>query len=209
MRRISFMAGIAGIVALTVLIGVVITPQSRATTVEEKTEKDQKKTLNVGDVPPDFTGVDLNGEEFTLSEMAGEKPVVIDFWATWCGPCRMELPLLNEFAKEYGEEVEVVGIGTWMPDATTDELNKFIRDNELVFRIIHNRESDIATNYYVEGIPTVVVVDTEGKVAAVYVGYSETVIEELETVLGLEDEATDDDEEGDDDNDQEDEEDDD
>jgi thiol-disulfide isomerase/thioredoxin len=152
--------------------------------LQEKIDKDQLKQIVVGDVPPDFTLTDLNGEEFTLSDMAGDKPVVIDFWATWCGPCRMEIPLLNEFAQSHEGEVRVIGITS--EEAESEQaIRDFVDEQGLVFSIFQQPTGDVATSYYVTAIPFLVVIGADGKVVATHLGYNEETITELETDLGL------------------------
>ncbi len=182
MRRISILLVLA---LITSLMFTAIAPVY-GQDMEDKEEKDATEEILVGDTPPDFSGITLDDVDFTLSEMAGISPVIVDFWATWCGPCRAEMPILNEFAMDYGEEVMVLGVGTWMPDTETEELWEFIDEYELVFPIMHNIESDVAAAYNVTGIPTVYVINTDGTVAGVYVGYHEGFYDELVELLGLE-----------------------
>ena len=152
--------------------------------IEEKVEKDHRAEVEIGVAPPDFSATDMEGNAFKLSEMAGEKPVVLDFWATWCGPCRMELPLLNEFYGKYADEVAVVAITSEAPESA-EAITKFIADNKYVMRVIHDSDGSIAKLFPHRGIPFLVVVDEEGTVIATHLGYSEGVIGELEKELGL------------------------
>jgi len=172
---------------MAILMLIAITP-ALATGLEDKITKAQEESIIVGQVPPDFTLTDMEGNEFTLSEMAGNKPVVIDFWATWCGWCITGFPNLVEFTADYGDEVEVVGVGVWMDPETikVDDIVAFKEEHGLNFRLLLNWESDLAEKYFVNGIPMTVVVDKDGKVAALYSGYHETLKEDLVSLLDLE-----------------------
>jgi len=153
--------------------------------LEDKIEKDEREQILRGQVPPDFSAIDMDGNELVLSDMAGETPLVLDFWATWCPPCRMEIPLLNQFASNHEGEVMVVGITSEAAESES-VIREFVGDQNLVFRIIHDPSGEISESYFVTAIPFLVVIDTEGTVVATHLGYSETIIAELEEELGLE-----------------------
>jgi thiol-disulfide isomerase/thioredoxin len=86
-----------------------------------------------GKAPIDFTAIDLDGKPVALSSFKG-KPVVLDFWATWCPPCRAELPLLEEaYAKLKAQGLEVVAVAV---DETVDDVKKFLQDNKLSFTVL-------------------------------------------------------------------------
>ena len=163
--------------------------------LEDKIEKDQRIEIRPGMVPPDFTAADLDGQTFSLSEMAGEMPVIIDFWATWCPPCRAEIPHLNEFARMYDGEVLVVGVTSEVPrqddELTLEDVEQRVRDfreeQELVYRIIHSPSGEISKSYGVTGIPYLIVIGVDGIVITTHLGYSEEtdIIAELEEDLGL------------------------
>ncbi|HDS31125.1 MAG TPA: TlpA family protein disulfide reductase [Firmicutes bacterium] len=155
-----------------------------AQSLEDKIEKDQREEMKPGDVPPDFTIEDMDGNAFTLSEMIGEKPVIIDFWATWCPPCRMEMPLLNEFYLKHKDEVEVVAITSEAAESE-QAIRDYVADNELAFRFIHDPSREIIGSYLVTGIPHVVVIDIEGKVVSIHIGYNPEIVSILEGELGL------------------------
>ncbi len=177
----SFRCTVMVLMATTILLGM---QQVNAQSFEDKLEKDQRVEIKVGDIPPDFTLVDLDGNTFTLSEMAGEMPVVLDFWATWCGPCIMEIPLLNEFAQEYEGEVILVGITSEGEDSE-ETIRNFMVEQELVYPIIHDPSRETMTSYGVRGIPHLVIIDTSGVVVGIHVGFSETVIDEVKADLGF------------------------
>jgi len=167
---------------LAVLLGALLTaclaPQKDA-------EEEEPAEIGLGGTPPDFTLVDLEGNSFTLSEMAGVKPVVIDFWASWCPPCRLEFPLLNEFTQMHGDEVVVIGISS--EDAESGQaVRDFVRSRDAVFRVFHDPSRQVIDAYKVLQIPTVMVIDESGKIVDIHVGYSADIVKELEDSLGLE-----------------------
>ena len=96
-----------------------------ANSYQDKVNKDKQVEIKVGQVPPDFTIKDLNGNEITLSDMAGKQPVVIDFWATWCGWCVKEMPLMEKFQEQYGDKVAVYCITSEATTRTTRLSNSF------------------------------------------------------------------------------------
>jgi thiol-disulfide isomerase/thioredoxin len=152
---------------------------------QDKVEKDSRIELVRGDIPPDFTAVDFQGNQFTLSDMIGEKPVVLDFWATWCPPCRMEMPLLNQFTETFGEDVAVLSI-TSEAEASRDTIVAFIQDNNYKMHVIQDSSGAIAESYGATAIPFVVVIDIDGKIRATHLGYSKGLAGELVNELDLE-----------------------
>jgi len=154
------------------------------TVAQELEEEEEQPKIAVGDQAPDFTAEDMDGNEFTLSEMIGEKPVVLDFWATWCPPCRREMPLISEFAEKYKDEVLVYSITSESAESREGILS-FIKDNELKQKFIHDPSGSIADKYFVYAIPYVVAIDIDGKVVGTFLGFSENIVEELEEALGF------------------------
>lgn len=153
--------------------------------LQDKIDKDSQLEFVAGDPAPDFTGVDLEGNTFTLSDMLGVKPVVLDFWATWCGPCKMEMPIISQFSQVYGDEVAVYSI-TSEEEASHEMIANFIRDNDYKMHVIHESSGTIAKSYGVTAIPFVVVIGMDGLIIATHLGYTEGVFDELVAELGLE-----------------------
>ena len=109
----------------------------------------------------------LPDESLSLSELSG-KVVLLDFWASWCGPCQQEAPTLTQVYQEYRDKkVEFVGIDIW--DGRLDALNHIERFGVLYPNGI-DREGTIAINYGVKGIPEKVFIDPEGMVVKKFVG---------------------------------------
>jgi thiol-disulfide isomerase/thioredoxin len=118
---------------------------------------------------PDWALTDAaSGKTIHLSQEVRRQPVVFSFWATWCGPCREELPHLESVARKYQGRIAFFGVNS--SDAPP-AINAFAHENGLTFPMLSDLKRDAATRYGAESIPMMVVVDTRDKVRAVSVGY--------------------------------------
>lgn len=110
---------------------------------------------------PDFSTKDIHGNAFKLSELKG-KVVVLNFWATWCGPCRAELPALSDFYSRYkGQGVEVVGVS----DEEPDTVRPFAQEHKMNYVLVKGSDQ-VATEYGIIGYPTTFIISRDGKIAA-------------------------------------------
>ncbi len=119
------------------------------------------------DRAPDFTLGGLQGNALTLSSLRG-KVVLLDFWASWCGPCRVLIPELERLHRELkGRGLVVVGIDL---DEPPELVREFVSENRYTYTQLLDPHAEVARRYQVRYIPTVVIIDAEGKVAAYYWG---------------------------------------
>src|SRR5690606_10784107 len=143
---------------------------------------------------PAFSLVNREGKTVSLADMKG-KVVVLDFWATWCGPCVMSFPGMQAAVNKYKDdsEVEFLFIDTWQREENYKELvDNFITENKYTFHVLFDemkdRENATVTAYGVRGIPTKVVIDKEGFIRFQSAGGSsdvEKVVSEMETKIEL------------------------
>jgi cytochrome c biogenesis protein CcmG/thiol:disulfide interchange protein DsbE len=120
-----------------------------------------------GMTAPDVTLTDLEGGTFQLSDLRG-KVVFLDLWATWCGPCRMEMPHIEALHKELGPEGEVVFVAASSEDKAT--ITGFLAKNPYTFRIAMISQDDAIGKFKAASIPTGFVIDREGVIQAHLVG---------------------------------------
>ena len=115
-----------------------------------------------GPVPaPDFTVYDEAGNEVRLSDYLG-KPVVVNFWASWCGPCRMEMPEFQEKHLELGGEVQFLMINMTGGRETVETARDFIAGQGYTFPVLYDTEGDAAVTYGAYALPTTYFIDAAG-----------------------------------------------
>ena len=120
-----------------------------------------------GNTAPDFSLQNLQGETVTLSELRG-KAVLLNFWAVWCGYCRIEMPDLQTAYEEFGEAGFVV-LGIDIQENQT-RVETFVQDMGLTFPILLDDQGQVALQYRIRGLPTSILVDTEGVIRLVHLG---------------------------------------
>lgn len=122
--------------------------------------------LSKGDTPPDFTAELADGGSFTLSEKS-DTVVLINFWATWCGPCVGEMPAFQWLYDEYGNSLALVAVNCAEDKETVD---KFIAENGYTFPIAYDEDGEICGKYPAQGIPYTLIVAPDGKISKIYLG---------------------------------------
>ena len=115
---------------------------------------------------PDFTVYDQAGNAVNLSDFVG-KPTIVNFWASWCGPCKMEMPDFDEKYKELGEEIHFVMVN--MTDGSQETIEKaaaFVEESGYSFPVYYDTDMDAAMTYGVSSIPSTFFIDAEGNAVA-------------------------------------------
>jgi len=134
-----------------------------------------------GKPAPDFNLDLLAGGAFKLSEEQGKSIVLLDFWATWCGPCRRAMPALKEVSDKYHDK----GVRYYAVDLreTPDKIRAYLETEKLDIAVPLDKDGGIAKKYKVTGIPTMFIIDKKGVVRDVHVGFSPSLKDDLEKAL--------------------------
>ena len=117
---------------------------------------------------PDFTLKSRSGENIKLSELRGDV-VMINFWASWCAPCRQEMPLLEEMSKKYSDlGFTLLGVNVEEDSSKADEL---LREVPVSFPVLFDNKNDVTKLYKVVAMPSTVMVDRDGNMRYLHRGY--------------------------------------
>lgn len=125
------------------------------------------EALRAGTRAPEIGLDDLDGNTVRMSALRG-KVVIVDFWASWCGPCREEIPFLNELKAEFGDDLVIIGVNL---DRDEDNMEDFIEDNPMNFRVVHDEGQRVAARYRPERMPSSYIIDRTGVVRFVHAGF--------------------------------------
>lgn len=121
-----------------------------------------------GELSPDFTLKSKDGGNIKLSEQRGNI-VLVNFWASWCGPCREELPAFEELYQEYQDMgVEILAVNV---DDEAEKADVLLQDIEVSFPVLYDTSGEVSELYDVSAMPTTVLVDRDGNVRLLHPGY--------------------------------------
>jgi len=136
------------------------------------------------DVAPGFELNDLNGKPLSLAEAKG-KVVLLNFWATWCGPCRAEIPDLVELQKQYADKLEIIALATEEDDA--DLVRRFVLKSGINYRVGMAPDEVVQKYGGINALPTSFVIDTQGRVVQKHIGLNDPSLyeRELRAMLGM------------------------
>ncbi|MFC3039408.1 redoxin domain-containing protein [Virgibacillus xinjiangensis] len=115
--------------------------------------------LDIGNQAPDFTLQRLNGEEIELSELRGQR-VMLNFWATWCPPCRAEMPDMEEFYQN--ENVVVLAVNLTETESSRQGVEDFVEEYGLSFPVLLDEDTVVANAYAIQPVPTTYMIDSNG-----------------------------------------------
>jgi len=115
---------------------------------------------------PDMTVYDLEGNAHQLSDFRG-KPVILNFWATWCGYCKMEMPDFQEKYEQYGEDIHFLMVNvTDGVQETVEKASAFIAEQGYTFPVYYDTDMNAAMNYNISGLPVTYLMDADGGIVA-------------------------------------------
>jgi peroxiredoxin len=131
---------------------------------------------------PDFSLKSIGGEEINLSRLRG-KIVFVDFWATWCGPCRESIPHLVHLHKKYSEKgFEIIGVS--VDKNGVDPVRRFAESLDIPYPIVI-APADLDKQYGVSALPTGFLIDKDGRIQEKFVGFSPKISEELDSKIAV------------------------
>jgi peroxiredoxin len=123
----------------------------------------------VGQRAPDFTLAAVDGEELSLSDFRG-RPVVLNFWATWCPPCRAEMPAIQSFYEKRGREIQVLAVNLTASEKSAAHVKDFLKAGGYTFPVLLDTHNITAQEYLVRAIPTTFFIDREGIIRTRHTG---------------------------------------
>ena len=139
----------------------------------------------VGNLAPDFTLEDINGETVTLSELRGSG-VMLNFWATWCGPCRYEMPFIEDIYEGWTGKPPSVQVLTINVAESAASVERYMQDGGYTFPVLMDTQNKVATAYAIQYFPTTYFIDSDGVIQSVKMGAApskEAMEEELRKVI--------------------------
>ena len=139
------------------------------------TSQTEESNIQVGQPAPKFKLPDLNGQEVSLDQYKG-KIVMLDFWATWCTPCQMTMPVLENLEKEYKNSVVVLAVNLQEP---RDLVSEYAKKEALKSRILLDEQGSVGSLYGTEEIPIQFLLDKNGTVQYLRKGYHPSMAAEL------------------------------
>ena len=128
-------------------------------TVPETTEPEE--TTSQKPLAPDFMVYDGDGNGVNLSDYFG-KPIVLNFWASWCGPCKSEMPDFQKVFEELGDEVQFLMVNATGGRETLDTAKAFIANSGYTFPVLYDADGDASMTYRVYSLPTTYFIDAKG-----------------------------------------------
>lgn len=125
----------------------------------EESEEEVAEGLEVGNLAPDFELETLDGETVKLSDFRGER-VMVNFWATWCPPCRAEIPDMQKFHEK--TDIQILAINLTDTESDQEKVPTFVKNYGMTFNVLMDEDSEVANRYQIQPIPTSYMIDSKG-----------------------------------------------
>lgn len=175
----KMMMGVVVLALITILL------TWRARVLELTLERQSQEPELVNKAAPDFAAATLDGQTVRLADFRGQKKVVVSFWASWCGPCRLEMPELVKFYKAHhtqDSDFELLAVSI---DDDAKAAADFATSEKLNFPVLLDPQQKMANAFGVDGIPTLFVIDKNGKITYGHIGYDGIMQYSLANALGI------------------------
>ncbi|WP_044478615.1 TlpA family protein disulfide reductase [Paenibacillus antibioticophila] len=148
------------LIAVTAAIGVIISMTGN------NEDQPAMQRLSIGSHAPDFEGVNTNGEKIRLADYRG-KVVVINFWASWCGPCVNEMPLINGVFQDHPDDVATLFVNAGESKGT---IKEFLTAHQFEFPVLIDAAGKIAGAYSITGLPATYILNKDGAISQAIIG---------------------------------------
>ena len=161
------------LIILVLATGWIVVSSLFFATTEEKNTLAAPRT---GFQAPDFQLSTEDGQSIHLAELQG-KPIILNFWASWCLPCKAEMPALEKIHKRYADQVIVLGVNNTAGDHQPI-ASRFLRENAITFLKVWDLDGSVTSRYRVNALPTTFFLDRNGQIQNVIIGgpMSETLL---------------------------------
>jgi peroxiredoxin len=157
----------------------------RARVLETTLESESEQPVLIDKPAPDFSASTLDGRTVSLADFRGQKRVVVSFWASWCGPCRLEMPALIKFYQNNhsaSSDFEILAVSI---DEDPKDAADFATAQKLNFPVVLDSKKKVANAFEVDGIPTMFIVEKDGRITYGHVGYDMAMEYQLARRLGI------------------------
>ena len=158
-QNLKVLLGAVGFIALLVIALIAYNTLSKQVTTDNSSDVDRK-------IAPDFSMTDSDGNTVKLSDMKG-KPIVLNFWASWCSPCKIEMPDFEKAYKEFGDEIQFIMLNLTDGMRETKDIGaKYVREQGYTFPVFFDNKQEGASAYAVRSIPITLFIDKDGYIIA-------------------------------------------
>jgi peroxiredoxin len=153
------------------LIGLALyTSQNENKEAKKQTPAAQNTGLKPGSMAPDFSLRTLDGKQISLKKYRGKK-VILNFWATWCPPCREEMPEMQKFYQDYKQKgVEILAVNLEYSETKPEKIRDFVKEYELAFPVPLDEKNTTGKQFRAVSIPTSYFIDEKGIITKVHIG---------------------------------------
>ena len=157
----------------------------KAKSLDKRLHEGADASAMVNKKAADFSLQSLDGKTVSLAGYRGNKKVVVSYWASWCGPCRMELPILADFYKKYHKDSSDFEFLAISIDEDRAAAEAYANTAKLPFPVLLDLDSKVANTYSVESIPSLFVVDSSGTIVYGNTGFDQALEAQLALRLGI------------------------